>query len=161
MKKLIFVCVIIFFTGCITEKKRAEICQSCPVKEIYKDSTDFSIIVKDSVIYVAIPKDSIIIRDSLPCGDMLNISKKIISTNVIHAEAWVKNNILFLQAWTRGALVPVVAEQAVKTKTKYIYRDIIKTLPAKTVFKTPWYIIVLITILSLLVLYLAIKSLFR
>jgi hypothetical protein len=69
MKK-IFVILAIVLTGCVTEKKRAKICATCPIKEVRVDSTIYKEYwtFRDSVLNV-LPDSAQIKYVVGPCPD--------------------------------------------------------------------------------------------
>jgi hypothetical protein len=70
MKKIIIFTLALMFVGCVTEKKRAKICATCPIKEVRVDSTIYKEYwsFRDSVLNV--PKDSAEIEYIVgPCPD--------------------------------------------------------------------------------------------
>jgi len=69
MKK-IFLILAIVLAGCVTEKKRAKICATCPIKEVRTDSTIYKEYwtFRDSVFNV--PRDSAEVQYVVgPCPD--------------------------------------------------------------------------------------------
>jgi hypothetical protein len=74
MKILYIILIAVVITGCITEKKRAEICSKCPNK------TEIKTVVKDSIYYierdslVILPPDSSLIEMLLKCDSIGRVS---------------------------------------------------------------------------------------
>ena len=74
MKYLYIILIAVAFTGCITEKKRAEICSKCPKK------TEIKTVVRDSIYYierdsiVILPPDSSLIEMLLRCDSIGRVS---------------------------------------------------------------------------------------
>ena len=70
MKKILIFTLALMISGCVTERKRAKICATCPIKEVRVDSTIYKEYwsFRDSVLNV--PKDSAEIEYVVgPCPD--------------------------------------------------------------------------------------------
>lgn len=72
---LMILAASIIFTGCVTEKKRLKICQSCPLKIERKDSVS----VHDSIRMVpyAVPGPSFAVSMPNPCSDLCDSLGKL------------------------------------------------------------------------------------
>jgi len=70
MKKIFVLLIVLSVAGCVTERKRAKICATCPIKEVRVDSTIYKEYwtFRDSILNV--PKDSAEIEYIVgPCPD--------------------------------------------------------------------------------------------
>lgn len=147
MKKILILVIALFVSGCVTEKKRMQICQTCPEKIIRNDSTGTKIVIKDSIIYTAAPRDTIKVHDSVNCEKPINLPKRTFKSGDLYACVWIVNNNLFVDMWTTGKPIPVIVAQSNIKETKEKTTKEEKRLPPVIVYKIPWYIYLIISLL--------------
>jgi len=111
MKQLIIFLAVLALTSCVSERKRAKICKTCPQKEVTTDSTWYKMYItyRDSVI--AVEKDSAMKRFVIsPCPD--GSIPKITETESKDGrktiqEVTIKGNILEVRAKVKEENIPV------------------------------------------------------
>lgn len=98
MKKLILLLPILLLYSCVTEKKRSQICQSCPVITVSKDSIIY--IKKDTTIYIT--HREVEYRDTIFCDPTgkVNEFRKVVSGGGVKATVKIKDNKLTVKCET-------------------------------------------------------------
>jgi len=158
MRKLIFLLSAwLLISGCRTQKRMSRICSLCPHDSIVVDHVNT--VYRDSLIAVPLDPDTIRVQDSIPCDKIINLPVKRIVSGMVTAEAFVVNNILFLNAFVNKDSVKVLIKNATKTTviehTSTVTRNV-PTIIKKTPFSN-WVIMILEGILILCFFYFLFK----
>lgn len=123
--------ILLLLNGCVTERKRLQICKSCTLSQSVTDSVSVQIQEKEVKVYV---HDTIIYNIENPCaelcdslGNLKEFHKEITSDKGAQMTLYTKNNHLYVQDDLNG--METTAEITDTTTTHH--KTIIKEVPAR------------------------------
>ena len=90
MKNILLLLIGLFLFSCITEKKRAKICQTCPVVIVNHDS--IVTVIKDTTIYKTTKET--VYKDTIICDSLGRVKDAVFTVNEggIKHKVIIKNN---------------------------------------------------------------------
>lgn len=152
-KKLIIPALLLILNSCITEKKRAEICASCPVVSVVRDSIYERI--KDTTIYIT--HREVEYRDTIICDEngRANEVKKVVSGGGVKASLSIKNNRIKVKCETDSlyqVIKGLLVEKSTWSKSNQVKVVKVCERQHKTKFDgfTYWYFWITISIAGLI-----------
>lgn len=128
--------VAIILASCVTEKKRAEICQTCTIKEttIVKDSSWQK--KYDSLVKIPVKGPVIILKDN-PCADLCDSLGKVKDfTKSVTSENGIKGTIKG-DKYTNTITVDCGAKDSLEVLLKGARTEITRIRNEKTVVEVP------------------------
>ena len=168
MKNLfIYCCFVLLFNSCITYdkciQKFGQVVKSDTTIKYTHDT--ISMVGHDSIIIKHLPGETVVVRDSIPCPDLIN--KTIIGKSnkgTIKTEIDIKNNVITAKC-DADSLIEIIHHRdsiitILQGKVTTITNQNKMVDTRKWWQKIPWYVPVLVILLLIIILLLILKKIF-